>query len=667
VSQIQLGIDEIDRKYDVLEKMGEGGMGAIYKVRHQLLEEVRVIKTIRAHLKGHEHHQERFLREARMATQLRHPGIAQTHDFGIGDDGSAYIVMEFIDGTDLANFLDVNSRLPQDQVLELANQTLAILTYLHDKKLVHRDISPDNIMLTRDERGRLQVKLIDLGIAKQLETSQQFTQTGMFLGKLKYASPEQLGAAEGKTVAPASDLYSFGIVLYELLTGQFPINGESEAAILAGHLLHPPKSFEVSDPEATVSEPLREAVMRALEKLPEHRYASAEEFRQTLVAAAGGLRPDVAAPREQPRQSALGEGPPTVQDTAPRPRSAVAKTVLSTLPGDRTLRPALMTRKSWIGLALALVVAAAGFGVGRSGLAGRLLGEAEPARAESRQGPLPGAPDGPRPDGPPPGDARAGPPTTLTELDFGSYHALVIGNNQYHQLPQLETAVLDAEEIAQLLETKYGFRVRLVTDATRHEMITALTEVTESLSGRDNLLLYYAGHGWLDDKSQSGYWQPVDAEPFNTANWISTRHEISAVLNRSPAKQILVVADSCYAGALSEIIEPPAGPPPIGPDHVAYVRDLLSRRSRLALTSGGLSPVLDQGDGRHSVFSKALLEVLDGNSRIAEVSRMFGLIQTRVVAEAARFGVDQGPQLAPISQAGDQGGDFFFVPTRPAA
>ena len=198
-------------------------------------------------------------------------------------------------------------------------------------------------------------------------------------------------------------------------------------------------------------------------------------------------------------------------------------------------------------------------------------------------------------------------------------------------------------------------------------MISTLARLRRQLGPDDNLLLYYAGHGWLDEASQSGYWQPVDAELNNTANWISTRHEVSAVLSRSPARQVLVVADSCYAGALTGIVESPSGPPPVGPEHLARVRELLERKSRLALTSGGLSPVLDQGDGRHSVFSKALLEVLGGNSHVAEISRMFGPIRQRVTANAARLGVDQGPELAPITQAGDEGGDFFFVPARPAA
>ncbi len=128
-----------------------------------------------------------------------------------------------------------------------------------------------------------------------------------------------------------------------------------------------------------------------------------------------------------------------------------------------------------------------------------------------------------------------------------------------------------------------------------------------------------------------------------------------------------MVADSCYAGAFGEIGAVAPDPIPPGPEHVAQVRDLLSRRARLALTSGGLSPVLDRGGGQNSIFSKALLEVLSGNSRVAEVSRLFGDIERRMSRAAARYGIDQQPSLAPITQAGDEGGEFFFVPAPPSA
>ena len=271
--------EQIEGKYEILEKIKEGGMGAIYKVRHRLLDEVRVVKVIRSHMEPTGENGERFLREARVANRLRHPNIAALHDFAIGDDGNAFIVMEFIDGLNLLEILQTGGPPPIPLTLEIARQSLKALGYLHRQKLVHRDVSPDNLMLTRDMDGHPQVKLIDLGIAKALEGgASELTTTGIFLGKPRYASPEQFGISGGAGLDARSDLYSFGIVLYELLTGQCPISGKDPASFMAGHLLRPPLAFEESDPKGRVPTELRAAVLRSLSKKPEERFESAEDF-----------------------------------------------------------------------------------------------------------------------------------------------------------------------------------------------------------------------------------------------------------------------------------------------------------------------------------------------------------------------------------------------------
>jgi eukaryotic-like serine/threonine-protein kinase len=267
--------EHIEGKYEILEKIKEGGMGAIYKVRHRLLDEVRVVKVIRSHMEPTGENGERFLREARVANRLRHPNIASLHDFAIGEDGNAFIVMEFIDGLNLLEILQTGGPPPISLTLEIARQSLKALGYLHRQKLVHRDVSPDNLMLTRDMDGHPQVKLIDLGIAKAFEGGGELTTTGIFLGKPRYASPEQFGTA---SLDARSDLYSFGIVLYELLTGQCPISGKDPASFMAGHLIRPPLAFEESDPRGRVPAELRAAVLRALAKKPEERFESSEDF-----------------------------------------------------------------------------------------------------------------------------------------------------------------------------------------------------------------------------------------------------------------------------------------------------------------------------------------------------------------------------------------------------
>lgn len=271
--------DQIDGKYEILEKIREGGMGAIYRVRHRLLDEVRVVKVIRSQAEPSSEASDRFLREARAAIKLRHPNIAVLHDFAVAGDGQAFIVMEFIEGWNLQEVLTGYGPPPLGMTLEIARQSLKALGYLHRHKIVHRDVSPDNLMVTRDVEGHLLVKLIDLGIAKNLEGAGGLTTTGVFLGKPRYGSPERF---TGEGWDERSDLYSFGVVLYELLTGRCPILGNDPAALMAGHLFRPPISFDETDRGGRVPPGLRASVLKVLEKKPEERFANAETFGAAL-------------------------------------------------------------------------------------------------------------------------------------------------------------------------------------------------------------------------------------------------------------------------------------------------------------------------------------------------------------------------------------------------
>jgi uncharacterized caspase-like protein len=236
-----------------------------------------------------------------------------------------------------------------------------------------------------------------------------------------------------------------------------------------------------------------------------------------------------------------------------------------------------------------------------------------------------------------------------SNLDFGRYHALVIGNQRYRNIKALGTPEADARSIAALLKDDYGFaEVGLVLDATRADMLRALDASMRQTGERDNLLIYYAGHGYLDRGSERGYWLPVDAESDSRVNWLSNG-DITDTLKASRAKHVMVVADSCYSGSLVRAVD-------VVPTSDADLRRLVRAKARTVMTSGGLEPVTDAGGGQHSVFAKAFLDGLRANDGVIDGTKLFAALRRKVLLNA-----EQTPQYADIRFAGHDGGDFLFV------
>lgn len=245
---------------------------------------------------------------------------------------------------------------------------------------------------------------------------------------------------------------------------------------------------------------------------------------------------------------------------------------------------------------------------------------------------------------------------------LGAYHALVIGNGAYPAMRSLETAVNDAKALDELLRTRYGFKTTLLQDATYLQILSAFSTLRKSLREEDNLLIYYAGHGALDSAGGLSYWLPVDAREDNRTNWMSSR-EVSLQLGLLPSRHILVVADSCYSGALtrSALARIDDG---ADKDRSRRLGELLSRKSRTALTSGGLEPVLDAGGGGHSIFARSLLDALSKSPDTMETVRLWSTVKARVMYETRTLRKEQVPEYAPIQYAGHEGGEFVFVPSR---
>ena len=250
---------------------------------------------------------------------------------------------------------------------------------------------------------------------------------------------------------------------------------------------------------------------------------------------------------------------------------------------------------------------------------------------------------------------------TLPPVDFGDYHALVIGIDNYQQLPRLTTAVSDAKAVSDLLQRKYGFKVTTLLNATRYDILSALNDMRENLTSEDNLLIYYAGHGELDRVNMRGHWLPADAELENTANWLSNV-AVTDILNIINARQILVVADSCYSGSLTRSALAQLGGAMTEQERLNWLKTMAKKRSRTVLTSGGLEPTLDEGGAGHSVFARALLDVLQNNTEVLDGRHLYQEVSARVAYAASRMRFEQVPEYAPVRHSGHEGGDFFLVP-----
>jgi serine/threonine-protein kinase len=267
-------------RYEVVGELGQGAMGVVYKATDPLIDRIVAIKTITLSLaqEEREEYEARFYQEAKAAGRLSHPNIVTIYDVGRSGD-IAYIAMEFLQGRELRDILNDDKLLPVDQVLDIVAQVALGLAYAHEHGIIHRDIKPSNIMVGRD----CQVKITDFGIARMASSAVR-TQTGMVLGSPKYMSPEQV---MGKLTDQRSDIFSLGVMLYEMLTGKPAFTGENINAIMyqtLNAIPQPPKSLNPAVPEM-----LNFIVAKALAKDLDNRYQNARDFANDLRACRGSM------------------------------------------------------------------------------------------------------------------------------------------------------------------------------------------------------------------------------------------------------------------------------------------------------------------------------------------------------------------------------------------
>jgi serine/threonine-protein kinase len=265
-------------RYELTHLVARGGMAQVYRAMDRQLDRPVALKVLFPELSVDKTFVERFRREAQAAANLSHPNIVPVFDWG-EDDGTYFIVMEFVDGRPLSAVLRDPQRLPPGQIAQIGASVAAALAFAHRHGVVHRDVKPGNVLITPEG----EVKVTDFGIARAVNTEESLTQTGAVMGTAAYFSPEQ---AEGKGVDARSDIYSLGVVLYEAAVGRPPFSGDSPVAVASKHVRDapmPPREVNPAVPAA-----LEAVIMKAMAKDPEARYASAEEFRADLLRFADG-------------------------------------------------------------------------------------------------------------------------------------------------------------------------------------------------------------------------------------------------------------------------------------------------------------------------------------------------------------------------------------------
>jgi len=364
VSDPLLGKQIDNGEYVIVDRIGSGGMGSVYKADQPSMKRMVAIKVLHSRFVTRDDLVARFRREARAMSQLSHPNTARVYKYGALEDGSVYFVMDYLEGKNLAAEVRENGPMPPERAVALMAQVCGALEEAHRAGIVHRDLKPENVFLTTQGGKADFPKVLDFGLAKMSEKqmgrgSMMFTQQGMVFGTPEFMSPEQ---AQGEELDHRSDIYSLALILYELMTGKLPFDAKAPLEIMKAHVREAPIPISERVPGRTFTAELEAVITKALAKSPHDRYATAAEFGEALLACLPNGRSS-STPPPSPHAAHVLSNPPG--NTGKGARSVEDNTEVTRRPGAAVgeLGGAVHSRLPTllVGLVIGVSVATAGY------------------------------------------------------------------------------------------------------------------------------------------------------------------------------------------------------------------------------------------------------------------------------------------------------------------
>jgi serine/threonine protein kinase len=341
-------------EYVIVDRIGSGGMGSVYKAEQPSMNRMVAIKVLHSRFATRDDLVARFRREARAMSQLSHPNTARVYKYGALDDGAVYFVMDYLEGRNLAAEVRENGPMQAERALHVMVQVCGALEEAHRAGIVHRDLKPENVFLTKQGGSADFPKVLDFGLAKMSEKqmgrgSMMFTQQGMVFGTPEFMSPEQ---AQGEALDQRSDIYSLALILYELITGKLPFDAKTPLDIMKAHVRDPPIALSQRVPDKPFWPELDAVMAKALAKTPDERYATAEEFGEALRT----CLPTPPAPPLEPEPEASPTANGSVGGANPNAASTQSRADASSMVVPISRLPSLV-----LGLLIGLGIATAGY------------------------------------------------------------------------------------------------------------------------------------------------------------------------------------------------------------------------------------------------------------------------------------------------------------------